>query len=57
MRLALATHELMENAVRHNSGTARPRLVVERRDVEGEKRISVRISNPAWPEDIDRLSG
>jgi hypothetical protein len=54
-RLALATHELMENAVRHNSG-GEARLVVELRDVEGEKRISVRISNPAWPEDIDRLS-
>lgn len=53
-RLALATHELMENAVRHNSG-GEARLVVELREVEGEKRISVRISNPAWPEDIDRL--
>lgn len=54
-RLALATHELMENAVRHNSG-GEARLVVELRDVEGEKRISVRISNPAWPEAIERLA-
>ncbi len=53
-RLALATHELMENAVRHNSG-GEARLMVELRDVEGEKHISVRIGNPAWPENIARV--
>jgi len=54
-RVALATHELMENAVRHNSGSE-ARLAVELRDVAGEKLISVRIGNPAWPADIDKLS-
>jgi hypothetical protein len=54
-RVALATHELMENAIRHNSG-GEARLIVELRDVDGEKLILVRIGNPAWPEDIDKLS-
>jgi anti-sigma regulatory factor (Ser/Thr protein kinase) len=54
-RLALATHELMENAVRHNAG-GEARLIVELREVAGEKCVSVRIGNPAGPEDIDRLS-
>jgi anti-sigma regulatory factor (Ser/Thr protein kinase) len=53
-RLALATHELMENSVRHNSG-GEARLTVELRDVAGEKHISVRIGNPAWPENIAKL--
>ena len=54
-RLALSTHELMENAIQHNSG-GDARLLVELRDVEGEKRISVSIRNPTWPESISRLS-
>jgi two-component sensor histidine kinase len=45
-RLALATHELMENAVRHNSG-GEARLTVELRDVAGERHISVRIGQTA----------
>jgi hypothetical protein len=54
-RLALSTHELMENAIQHNSG-GDARLVVELREVEGEKHLSVRICNPTWPERIDKLS-
>lgn len=53
-RLALATHELMENAVRHNSG-GEARLKVDLRDLEGAKHILVRIGNPAWPENIARV--
>jgi hypothetical protein len=53
-RLALTTHELMENAVRHNSG-GEARLTVELRDVAGAKHISVRIGNPAWPENIAKV--
>ena len=53
-RLALATHELMENAIRHNSG-GEARLMVELRDVAGEKHVSVRIGNPAWPENIAKV--
>jgi hypothetical protein len=54
-RLALSTHELMENAIQHNSG-GEARLLVELRDVDGEKHISVRIGNPTWPESISKLS-
>jgi hypothetical protein len=54
-RVVLATHELMENAVRHNSGSE-ARLMVELRDEKGAKRLSVRIGNPAWPESIDKLT-
>jgi len=54
-RLALCTHELMENAIQHNSG-GDARLLVELREVGGEKRISVSIGNPTWPESIGRLS-
>lgn len=53
-RVALATHELMENAIRHNSG-GEAHLMVELRDVAGAKHISVRIGNPAWPENIARV--
>lgn len=53
-RLALATHELMENAVRHNSGDE-ARLMVELRDLAGAKHIAVKISNPSYPEDIARV--
>jgi hypothetical protein len=45
----------MENAIQHNSG-GDAHLTVELRDVAGEKRISVRIGNPTWPESIARLS-
>jgi anti-sigma regulatory factor (Ser/Thr protein kinase) len=53
-RLALATHELMENAVRHNSGDE-ARLMVELRDLPGAKHISVRIGNPSFPENIAKV--
>jgi hypothetical protein len=53
-RLALTTHELMENAVRHNSGSE-AHLMVELRDVAGAKHISVRIGNPAGPEHIAKV--
>jgi len=54
-RLALSTHELMENAIQHNSG-GDAHLLVELRDVAGEKHISVRIGNPTSPERIAKLS-
>lgn len=54
-RLALSTHELMENAIQHNSG-GDARLAVELRDIEGQKHIWVRIGNPTWPERIAKLS-
>jgi hypothetical protein len=54
-RLALATHELMENAVRHNSG-GEARLTVELRDLAGAKHIAVKIGNPSVPEKIARVS-
>jgi len=54
-RLALSTHELMENAIQHNSG-GDAHLQVELRDVDGERHISVSIRNPTWPERIAKLT-
>jgi hypothetical protein len=54
-RLALSTHELMENAVRHNAG-GDAQLSVELRELGEEKRISVRIGNPSSTECIHKLS-
>jgi hypothetical protein len=53
-RLALVTHELMENAVRHNSG-GEARLMVELRDLAGAKHIAVKIGNPSYPENIAKV--
>lgn len=54
-RMALVTHELMENAVQHSSG-GDAHLMVELRGRESGKSIMVRIGNPTSPESIERLT-
>src|SRR5690349_6476892 len=44
-RMALVTHELMENAVQHSSG-GEAHLLVEMRGLESGRSIVVRIGNP-----------
>jgi hypothetical protein len=55
-RVEIATHEILENAVRHSSGGV-TRLLVEISPSGGETTAVIRTWNRAKPEDVEVLRG